>query len=353
MADSKVYDTADPRALAAKFERYRHLLPAFAEEDAAAAAAPAWPALDAAQALDRARGCLLGLAVGDAIGAAAEFLPRDTFPALADLSGGGPLQLEPGHWTDATAMALCLGQSLVEDEDLDQDTFMSRLRDWLTQGDSTPQGLCVAPGHTTRAAIERYMQDDDPAAGLQDGDEAGNASLVRLAPLAIFAASRPGLARLLSGKQSRATHANIECLDACELFVWQLVDALGGADKEAALRPRVLALTPNTLAINGGDWRQKNRDEVRSSAYVVDTLDAALWAVGRASTFRETVLLAANLGEDASGTAAAAGQLAGALYGASAIPADWLATLAWRDRLQALADRLAQVGLRALAGASS
>jgi len=89
-----------------------------------------------------------------------------------------------------------------------------------------------------------------------------------------------------------------------------------------------------------GSWRRKPRDAIRSTGYVVDSLEAALWCVARTTRFRDAVLLAANLGDDADTVAAITGQLAGALYGAAAIPPSWLEVLAWRDRLAAAADAL-------------
>ena len=327
-------DTSDPVALEAKFERNMHLLPGFADGPRAE---PGWPPLDSAAALDRARGCLLGLAVGEAIGSAAEYLPRGGFPELTGMTGGGPLQLAPGEWTDGTAMALCLGQSLVASGGLDQYDFMSHLQAWLTNGANTVNGQSLAVGDTTRAAIESFIHDDDPSAGSVEGAAAGNGSLIRLAPLAILCATDSDKARFWSSKQSRATHGTMECLDAGELFTAQLVDALAGADKAAATRPRLMQLAPNTLAINGGEWKHKTREQIRSSAYVIDTLEAALWSVWNSDNFRDAVLRAANLGGDAAGVAAVAGQLAGALYGASSIPPEWLQTLAWRDKIEQLA----------------
>jgi ADP-ribosyl-[dinitrogen reductase] hydrolase len=151
------------------------------------------------------------------------------------------------------------------------------------------------------------------------------------------AARQPGVARFLASKQSRTTHATIEALDACELFAAILVDALRGLPQDRVLRPRIMQLAPNTLAINGGEWRGKHRDDLRSSAYVIDTLDAALWSVGTTGSFEEAVLTAVNLGGDPAGVAAVAGQLAGALYGAASIPAEWRVAVAWSDRLTELA----------------
>jgi ADP-ribosyl-[dinitrogen reductase] hydrolase len=333
----------DEDALERKFSRYMHLLPAIAGEPAEGGETP-WEPLDDEAARDRALGCMLGLAVGDAVGAAVAFKPRGSFAPVADMVGGGPIGLAPGEWTSATAMALCLARSLLAKCALDQLDFMNRLRGWMERGENTVNGTAVNVGTTTRTAIELFARTDEPAAGAVDSESAGNGSLARMAPLALFAAGDEVEARFLSNKQSRATHGTIECLDACELFVAQLVDALNGADFDAATRPRIMALCPNVLAINGGEWIDKLREAIQSSGYVVETLEAALWSVARARDFREAVLTAVNLGGDADSVGAVAGQLAGALYGASAIPAEWLEKLAWRDEIERLAGELFALG---------
>ncbi len=360
---STVSTTAiSPADLARKMRQYEHLLPPISnailakmmsespaggvldadapQQQAADTAAPVWPKLTPEQARDRALGCFLGLAVGDAVGAAVEFKPRGEFPPVSDMTGGGPFGLKPGEWTDDTTMALCLAESLLATGTVDQADFMSRLRRWFEGGENTVPGRCFDIGGATRTAIERFIGDGNPSAGSEAGDSAGNGSLIRLAPLAIFYAGNEEEARLMARKQSRVTHATQECLDACALFVFQLLDALSGADKAAATRPRVMALTANLLFINGGDWKTKTRDEIQSSGYVVHTLEAALWSVWQTDNFKDAVLTAANLGDDADSVAAVAGQLAGALYGASGIPAEWLAKLAWRDKIEQLAGQL-------------
>src|ERR1700744_1030085 len=327
--------------LDAKLHRYRYLVEPEADAASALALRPAdWPLLDKETALDRAVGCLLGIVIGDAVGAAVEFKPRGSFPPVTDMVGGGPFNLAPGEWTGNTTMALCLAGTLIGNEYFDQYDFMVRLQGWLERGDNTVPGKCFDIGNTTKTAIESFIDDDNPAAGPVDALSADNGSLVRLAPLAIFSANDGVAASFLAVKQSRATHGTIECLDACELFASQLVDALNGADKDSATRPRVMASTPRTLFINAGEWRGKTRDEIRSSNHVIDTLEAALWSVWQTDNFRDAVLKAANLGDDASSVAAAAGQLAGALYGAASIPEEWLTKLAWRNRIEELANEL-------------
>ncbi|HVJ51902.1 MAG TPA: ADP-ribosylglycohydrolase family protein [Aliidongia sp.] len=337
------FEARNDEELAARLRKYRHLVDPVAAADAPLPPAH-WLALDEAAARDRALGCLLGLAVGDAVGTTVEFKPRGSFPPVTDMVGGGPFNLAPGEWTDDTTMALCLGESLVANGYLDQLDFMTRLQGWLERGENTVPGRCFDIGTTTRTAIESFKADGEPAAGPVDAASAGNGSLVRLAPLAIFSAGEREEAGLLANKQSRATHGTIECLDACELFMAQLIDALTGADKDQATRPRFMPLSPNLLFINAGEWRTKSRDEIRSSGYVVHTLEAALWSVWQTDNFRDAVLTATNLGDDSDSVAAVAGQLAGALYGASSIPPEWLARLAWRDKITALANDLFDLG---------
>jgi ADP-ribosyl-[dinitrogen reductase] hydrolase len=130
------------------------------------------------------------------------------------------------------------------------------------------------------------------------------------------------------------------CLEACQLFIAQLAEALRGADKEGVMRQRVMALCPAVLFISAGEWKTKSREQIKSSGYVVHTLEAALWSVWQTDNYRDTVLTAANLGDDADSVAAVAGQLAGALYGASSMPKEWLAKLAWREKIEKLANTL-------------
>jgi ADP-ribosyl-[dinitrogen reductase] hydrolase len=362
---SVIEERLDPVEVARKVHKYRHLLPvmspvALAKMDGETAATggedatipatdtsdfplprtPAWPVLTPEQARDRAVGCLLGLAVGDAVGAAVEFKARNSFPPLSDMIGGGPFNLAPGEWTDDTTMALCLAESLLAAGDLDQRDFMVRLQGWLERGENTVPGRCFDIGVTTRAAIERFAADGVATAGTQAATSAGNGSLVRLAPLAIASAANAERAAVLAVKQSRTTHAAQTCLDACQLFIAQLVDALNGADDEATLRQRVMALSPSLLFISAGEYKSKPRAEIASSGYVVHTLEAALWSVWQTDNFRDAVLTAANLGDDSDSVAAVAGQLAGALYGAKSIPETWLTKLAWKSKIEELANAL-------------
>ena len=123
--------------------------------------------------------------------------------------------------------------------------------------------------------------------------------------------------------------------------VEQSADAIEGRPRSEVLRARSGDYPPAIAFIIAGSWRGKARDQVQSSGYVGHSLEAALWSIGRTADFRSAILTAANLGGDADTTAAITGQLAGALYGLSSIPGEWLAKLAWREQIETLAEQLA------------
>ncbi|MCU0948760.1 MAG: ADP-ribosylglycohydrolase family protein [Porphyrobacter sp.] len=305
--------------------------------------------------LDRAQGALLGLAVGDALGTTLEFSARDAGIRLTDMVGGGPFGLAPGQWTDDTAMALALGESLLADPFLNEYDLMERFVAWRETGAYSCTGDCFDIGITTSQALSRFRETGNPVAGSRDPRTAGNGSLMRLAPVAIrhwrywqgpdVADGPISLLEDIAVRQSRTTHGAIEAIDACRMFAQVLAEAIAGEPRSAILQARSARdAAPAIGAIMAGRWRGKLRDQIASSGYVAHSLEAALWAVGSTGTFEEAVLAAANLGDDADTTAAITGQLAGAIYGASAIPVRWLTMLAWEPRIRTLATTLFEAG---------
>jgi ADP-ribosyl-[dinitrogen reductase] hydrolase len=295
---------------------------------------------------DRFRGCLLGLAVGDAIGTTVEFSPRGSFLPLTDMTGGGPFQLEPGQWTDDTSMALCLATSLIERRGFDPVDQMNRYCNWSEFGYLSSNGFCFDIGDTVSAALSRYRTTGDPFSGSTDPYSAGNGSLMRLAPVPMFYHTDRGRVRHYSGESSRTTHASLECIDACRLFGEMLARAFDGAAKTDILFAHdATGIESATLqAIARGAYRDKTADDVSGSGYVVHCLEAALWCFLITDTFSAAVLQAANLGQDADTTAAVCGQIAGAYYGESGIPAHWLDRLAMRGEIGRLAEQLHETG---------
>ncbi len=298
------------------------------------------PSTSAEAIKDRALGTLLGLAVGDAVGTTLEFKARDTYPLLTDMLGGGPFGLKAGQWTDDTAMALALADSLAACGGLDEQDLLTRFSEWWRKGKYSCTGSCFDIGGTTAQAIRRWEQTKADHCGSTDPNSAGNGSLMRLSPVAIrYHGDRPAL-RDAAARQSRTTHAAAEAVDACVVYAEMIADAIEGRRRSEVLASLGGPWFGTIAPIVEGSWRGKARGDVSATGYVAHALEAALWSVGRAPRFDRAVLHAANLGQDADTTAAIAGQLAGALGGQLAIPEAWLSQLAWRERLTAAAESL-------------
>ena len=301
--------------------------------------------------IDRFRGCLLGLAACDALGTTLEFKAPGTFEPIDDMVGGGPFHLRPGQWTDDTSMALCLAASLLECGGFDPLDQMQRYVRWWREGYMSSTGHTFDIGNTVSAALARFQATGEPFAGTRDRGSAGNGSLMRLAPVPMYYAGDAAEAIDRAALSSRTTHAAPQAVDACRYFGGLLVGALNGVDKQTLLAPGYCPVDglwereplDETIAeIASGSFASREPPEIVGSSYVVKTLEAALWAFDKSSDFREGALLAVNLGDDADTTGAIYGQIAGAHYGAEAIPQEWRSRLAMADMITSMADALCE-----------
>jgi len=292
--------------------------------------------------LDRFRGCLLGLATGDAVGTTVEFQQRGSFEPVATMVGGGPFCLKPGQWTDDTSMALCLATSLVEFGGFDAVDQMNRYCNWYENGYLSSTGECFDIGNTIRKALHHYKTSGNPFSGSTHPKSAGNGCLMRLAPVPMF--YFPDRDRVLhfSGESSRTTHGAAECIDASRLLGDILFRALSGASKTKILFDNDLGIvaSPSIQAIADGAYGSKTINDIRGTGYVVESLEAALWCFWTTETYEQAILTATNLGDDADTTAAICGQVAGAYYGELGIPDHWLRHLTLHHEIAELADQL-------------
>ena len=182
---------------------------------------------------DRFRGCLLGLAAGDALGTTLEFKRPGSFQPTDDMVGGGPFDLEPGQWTDDTSMALCLAVSLIECGGFDPEDQMGRYVRWWREGYlSCTDGPAFDIGSTVKDALSRFERTGNPYAGSTNPNSAGNGSLMRLAPAPMYFVGDAMEAIDRSADSSRTTHGTEEAVDACRYFAGLLVGALNGVNTE-------------------------------------------------------------------------------------------------------------------------
>ena len=265
--------------------------------------------------VERARGTLLGLAVGDAVGAPVEFDAPGAIAGmrdeLFDMPGGGSFGWAPGEFTDDTQMALVLARHLLGRRgELDQEALASEFAEWAR--DAADVGNQT---RTVLAAVSRGAGWRDAIAQLPD-DASGNGSLMRVAPAALPAGSRARAAEL-GRRQSEVTHPSEPCRDACAVFASTLWDTLAGQ------RPSLddLAERASTEAVRSAIARASDHAPPEMSGWVLHTLAGALWAVYGSEDFEEAVWRAVSLGEDADTVGAIAGALAGAQWGERGIPA--------------------------------
>ena len=300
--------------------------------------------------IQRYRGSILGLAAGDAVGTTVEFQAPGTFEPVTDMNGGGVFQLEPGQWTDDTSMALCLAESLIECQGLNLVDQLTRYCRWYRDGYFSCKDFCFDIGNTIRTALHAFEQSGRPNAPT-DPFTAGNGSLMRLAPVPLFYACNMADAVHFSGQSSITTHAAPNAIDACRYYASLIVAAIDGQDKADLLTDTYLAdywrqdsLSAEIEQVRLGSFKTKQPPEIVGSGYVVKSLEAALWAFEHSDSFEQGTLMAVNLGDDADTTGAIYGQLAGAYYGESGIPAHWKQQLAFKPQMENMADQLYQAG---------
>ncbi len=299
--------------------------------------------------IERYRGCLLGLAAGDALGTTLEFRSPGGFTPLDDMVGGGPFSLAPGQWTDDTSMALCLAESLIQCQGFDLSDQLSRYVRWFRLGHLSSTGVCFDIGNTVRTALIKYERTGELYSGSRDPYSAGNGSLMRLAPVPMYFARTPAEAIDKCGLSSKTTHGARAAVDACRYYGGLIVGALNGIGKEELLGERfspvndyweTQPLVEEIDQIARSSFKEKQPPEIKGAGYVVASLEAALWALYHSETFEGGCLLAVNLGDDADTTGAVYGQLAGAYYGEEGIPSAWRFKLALNNLIRDYADQI-------------
>jgi ADP-ribosylglycohydrolase len=271
-------------------------------------------------------GLMLGLALGDAVAAATQFRRPGRFSPVGDLLGGGPFDLPRGGWSDDTAMALCLAESLLAREGSDARDQVQRYRRWQRDGHLSATGQCLGITASTVRALARAQWRTQGFAGAHDPQAQDPEVLARIAPAALyFFAGGPEPIEQAAVEAARVTCQAPAALEACRSFARALHAALSGRDRAA-----ILACLPASGVPETGE----------GGATTAQALAAVTDAFGRTLNFRDAVLAATNLGGNSDVVAAATGALAGAHYTASAIPGLWRNSLMKQAMIEGVADEL-------------
>jgi ADP-ribosyl-[dinitrogen reductase] hydrolase len=281
----------------------------------------------------RFQGTLLGLATGDAVAAATQFGRPGRFTPVGDLLGGGPFDLPRGAWSDDTAMALCLAESLLE-HGFDAADQVQRYRRWQQHGYLSATGQCVGITAGTARALALSQWRRHTYSGTHDPESQDPEALSRVAPVALYCFAHPDQAMQYAAEAARTTCQAPAVLAACRSLAQALHAALSGAAKQAILEqaravPEILPQpvpTPTAPPV--------------PAATAPEALAAALEAFANTVNFRDAVLAAANVGGNSDVVAAVCGALAGAHYTASAIPTLWRNSLMKQQLIESCADRL-------------
>lgn len=302
-------------------------------------------------------GGLLGLAVGDALGLPVEFHSRESLDSepVTGMRSGGTHRQPAGTWSDETGLAYCTVEALLGDYGVD--ALGVNFARWYQEGYWTPHGEVFDVGQTTEHAILRIVR-GLPAdqSGAVEEDENGNDALARTIPVAL-AFSRWSIPVMLERvcEAARVTNAHIRSQIACCLLALVIRNLAFHRAVNASYR---YAMEAAAKMFMNEPWRSERRtfqrllrgqigemqrSQISSNAYVVSTLEAALWALLQARGYKPAVLTAVNLGDDADTVASITGALAGIAYGVESIPKEWIDELVRADDLKAVADRFAGV----------
>lgn len=279
-------------------------------------------------------GGLMGLVVGDALGVPVEFVSRERLKKepVIDMQEYGSHSQPKGTWSDDSTMTLCLAESLVNG--LDYNDVCSKYLAWVERGYMTPHGELFDIGRTTSNALENYASGMNPLdCGGKGIDDNGNGSLMRILPIAYYTRGmNQNECFEVVHNISKLTHGHMRSMMACGIYVQLAIELIKGYQKEKAYDNAIrvcqgfykgyVELFTYKRILNGS-LITLCEDDIRSTGYVVDTLEAAIWCLLTTDNYKECVLKAVNLGEDTDTVGAVAGGLAGILYGYDGIPKEW------------------------------
>lgn len=303
--------------------------------------------------MNKIKSVMLGHAVADALGVPVEFCSRRELEEkpVTEMLGFGSYAVPAGSWSDDTSMSLCALATLAEGT-IDYDEIMQNFGKWYYNGEFTPLGEMFDVGNTCSFAIQNYHRANCSYkdCGLDDVQSNGNGSLMRIHPFVLYAHYKMMPLKdwePMIFEASALTHAHKRTKLGCGIYAYILMHLLADPNigaVETALRRAALHYQDNEEFVHyarifNADFAKLDVSAIRSSGYVVDTLEAAVWCLLTTDNYKDCILKAVNLGSDTDTVAAIAGGLAGALYGYDAIPQEWLNTLIKREYIKDMCEK--------------
>lgn len=302
---------------------------------------------------------IMGLVVGDALGLPVQFSTREEMKAkpVTDMEGYGAFLVPEGSWSDDSSLAMATLCSLLEKEGVDYEDMMGRFADWQFKGDYTPFGYAYDQGRTCLEAIYSYAKGADVEHCGQTGERSnGNGSLMRILPVCLYAYGQEKTGTItvsealeIVHKVSALTHAHLRSKMACGIYYFLVKEVLDG---RGSLQERLqkgmdearvyyekditnlVELAYYGKLFNMESLRLTIEEQINSSGYVVDSLEAAVWGLLTTDTYKDALLKVVNLGEDTDTIAAIAGGLGALYYGYEDIPAEWIEVVQRREWIE-------------------
>lgn len=302
---------------------------------------------------------IMGLVVGDALGMPVQFVDRNELKKnpVDKMVGYGTYHMPPGTWSDDSSMALATLASIKEKGDIDYTDIMERFERWLLNGEYTPFGKAFDVGQTCLMAITKYAKEKDYRTCGRTGEWAnGNGALMRIMPVCLYAYEKVKAGDWMVDEAlervhqvSALTHNHLRSKMACGIYFFMICNVLDGngslterlqkgVDDAVEYYHRELAnyleLSHYTRLFHLKEFAGFEEDEISSSGYVVDSLEAAVWSLITTDSLDAALLRAVNLGDDADTVGAITGGLAGLYYGYENVPEEWKEAIVKRGEIE-------------------
>lgn len=302
---------------------------------------------------------IIGLAIGDALGVPLEFKTRSEIaknPVISMQEYGSHNQ-PIGTWSDDTSLTLALLDSIIQCKTINHEDIMDKFSAWLLYGDYTASGEVFDVGNSTSRAIMNYGRGMSPlnCGGISEYEN-GNGSLMRILPVAYYLCylreDEKKYQMEVVHNVSALTHRHPISLIGCGIYVkiaikmistsLTLNECIAAGIQEAFAYYESMGaeyISEYSRLKNLYAFMKLSNDEIRSSGFVVDTLEAAVWCLMNTNSYKSCVLKVVNLGYDTDTVGAVAGGLAGIYYGVDTIPAEWIQVIARRKYIKQLCDQ--------------